>query len=356
MSDVPASKQNDQWVEKIITSLDRGKLRKVQNELAPTVAGVNMHSTDETLVRKRLSFILSAHRAELEIALARQFRGTVLTGEGMATLADGIYNFTTPTGINISAATHQGYNYKDRNEDRIAIHPELELAAVIDGVGGDAGQGDAAADCVASGLLDSPEDLAKAQDMIRSLLVSRDVHGGACVMGLRFRMTPDGGRFVDPIFQSGDPRLIVVEDGAIAFETDDDDFVQGLVSAGAITEDQALYHPQRNIVCDYFKARGKNFSQYEPQIVRPGSRWIIVDDGVTCNLTTHEIVQETNGKTPSEAIRALSGILTQRMLQAESIRAITDEERKDRGVYLDGRPSKPKEDNMGVIIADVPLD
>lgn len=94
------------------------------------------------------------------------------------------------------------------------------------------------------------------------------------------------------IVHIGDSRVYFLRDGVMTQVTKDHTFVQKLVDAGRITEEEALYHPRRNVL---MKVLGD--SQQEPEFdvhaieIQPGDRFLLCSDGL-CGVVPPAIIEE----------------------------------------------------------------
>lgn len=81
----------------------------------------------------------------------------------------------------------------------------------------------------------------------------------------------------------GDSRIIQVRNGKIIFKSRDHSFVMKLVEEGEITEDEAVFHPQKNIILRSVSASDLN-STIELELitdVQPGDKFLLCSDGIT---------------------------------------------------------------------------
>lgn len=90
------------------------------------------------------------------------------------------------------------------------------------------------------------------------------------------------------VINVGDSRVYALDDGTLSQITVDHSHVQELVDAGQITADQALVHPERNIIT---RAIGDEIPGCDAWLVpvRPGTRLIIASDGLMKALTDTRI-------------------------------------------------------------------
>jgi serine/threonine protein phosphatase PrpC len=153
-----------------------------------------------------------------------------------------------------AGATDPGLQ-RDNNEDRFHVDPARGLFMVIDGVGGQAAGGEAAALALSmlrtrlereTGPIDERvrEAIAVANNEILKAASTRpDWNGMACV--LTVAVLKDG---VATIGHVGDTRLYKIRHGGITKVTRDHSPVGEREDAGELSESEAMRHPRRNEV------------------------------------------------------------------------------------------------------------
>jgi PPM family protein phosphatase len=82
------------------------------------------------------------------------------------------------------------------------------------------------------------------------------------------------------LLHAGDSRGYLFRDNRLYQLSKDDTFVQALVDAGALSPDEARFHPQRNIVLRALSGRGTRFS-LASWTVRPGELLLLCSDGLS---------------------------------------------------------------------------
>ena len=94
------------------------------------------------------------------------------------------------------------------------------------------------------------------------------------------------------IIHIGDSRVYLLRDGYLKQITKDHTFVQKLVDSGRITEEEALYHPKRNVL---MKVLGDSYQEPEFDIhqitIQPGDRFLLCSDGL-CGFVPEKIIEE----------------------------------------------------------------
>lgn len=183
-----------------------------------------------------------------------------------------------PTTIDACVAQHIG----DRKEqqDRVAVMPHpsrrgMLIAALADGMGGHTG-GRIAAEQVIHKARHAFEAFAPKEETAKDLLGSiideahlvikltrftseQDPHSTAAILMLQ----PDRVDWV----HCGDSRIYHFRGGKLVTKSEDHSLVMELIRMGAITESQALAHPQRNILLACLGAERepqKNFGSVSP--------------------------------------------------------------------------------------------
>ncbi|WP_430868074.1 PP2C family protein-serine/threonine phosphatase [Demequina aurantiaca] len=180
------------------------------------------------------------------------------------------------------------------NED--AFIAEAPVYVVSDGMGGHlAGAAASAAVVEAFGALRGsssvvPEDVTDAVHRARFGVaeVSARVGGesGATLTGA-VAVTHDGHPWWF-VVNVGDSRVYALDGGVLRQVTVDHSRVQELVDAGRITPEQALVHPERNIIT---RAIGDEIPGCDAWLVpaRPGTRLIVASDGLMKALNDAQI-------------------------------------------------------------------
>lgn len=113
----------------------------------------------------------------------------------------------------------------------------------------------------------------------------------------------------------GDSRAYLVDgaDGHIEQITSDHSFVQALVAAGHITEEEAEDHPMKNVLYRALgQARDVEVDVYYHQL-HPGDRLVLCSDGLTLHVKPHEIAEMALAEDePSESSQNLIDLANER--------------------------------------------
>lgn len=183
--------------------------------------------------------------------------------------------------LDIAGATHEG-SARDHNEDAIGVDKELPAAVLADGMGG-LSRGEVASATVVRSVL---EGLRGGQDARQSLLsahrdILMDSPDSAHRMGsTAVVLTVREGQLV--IFWVGDSRAYLLRGDSMQLISRDHSLVQGLIDAGAITEQEAESHPNRNVVTRAVGIQESGPPEIDEIAVdtQPGDRLLICSDGL----------------------------------------------------------------------------
>jgi len=183
-----------------------------------------------------------------------------------------------------------------RNED--AFCAQAPVFIVADGMGGHVG-GAAAADAVVEAFTRlvnahpvDPDDVRNAVELAQAgvLEVAHAVrdHSGSTLTGLI--AVEHGGQPWWMVINVGDSRVYSLHNGHLEQVTVDHSHVQQLVDDGAITEEESLEHPERNIIT---RAIGDGNTDFDAWLVpaRPGERFIVASDGLNRSISDARIAE-----------------------------------------------------------------
>lgn len=199
------------------------------------------------------------------------------------------------------------------NEDALLVRTERGLWAVADGMGGhDAG--DVASSKVTESLLELPgaEDLDQlvesaiaALKRVNADLISlagskgSDRSIGSTVVGLAIA----DGQF--RCFWAGDSRGYRIRDGQIVQLTRDHSLVQDLVDSGMLRPDEAVDHPNSNIITRAVGVAEELRVDTVSGDVQRGDQFFLATDGVTRLIDDQELAMELSSNPPANAARRL---------------------------------------------------
>jgi serine/threonine protein phosphatase PrpC len=194
------------------------------------------------------------------------------------------------------AATDTGL-LRARNEDRYWADPERGVFVVADGVGGNAAgeiAAQTAVDVIRSARLDDEADvretIARANNRICQMAEGdAGMRGMACVLTVAAVAGED--LLVGHV---GDSRLYVIRRGAIRKLTADHSPVGEDEDAGALTEQEAMFHPRRNEVFRDVGSRRRTAD--EPDFIEirrcrfpADAAFLLCSDGLTDHLTAAQV-------------------------------------------------------------------
>lgn len=208
-----------------------------------------------------------------------------------------------------SASTHVGA-VRNHNEDQFVDRPDLGLWAVADGAGGhDAG--DVASARIAELLGSIPANLNAPQVLseVRNRLAQAhsDLREEAARRGPRAMVASTVVVLLarDTHFAclwAGDSRAYLMRNGKLSQVTRDHSLLQELLDSGTITEQQAIGHPQGNVITRAVGADAEtlDLDKVTGQIL-PGDRFLLCSDGLCKTLDESELaaILHTNGEVPT---------------------------------------------------------
>ena len=198
------------------------------------------------------------------------------------------------------------------NEDSLLVRTERGLWAVADGMGGhDAG--DVASLKVTESLLDLPvsdsldllvDSAVTALKQVNADLIElagaesqRSI--GSTVVGLAIA----DGQF--RCFWAGDSRGYRLRDRQIVQLTRDHSLVQDLVDSGMLQPDEAVDHPNSNIITRAVGVAQELKVDTVSGDVKPGDQFLLATDGVTRLISDEELAVELSSNRPADAARKL---------------------------------------------------
>lgn len=203
----------------------------------------------------------------------------------------------------------RGESFTDTPEPLSLTFPdEPGLYAAIDGMGGPGG-GELATEVILSGLeIFSGRSgdchilemgMLEIQRMVRARAVAFP-HMGAALAGI-WR-----GEERNLVFNCGDCRVYRSRSGYLEKLTHDHSVVQELVDAGKITEDEARFHPLKNLMTSAISADDPDPEIFCREIeIRRGDQFLMCSDGLWECLSLEEL-EECMTEPPDRAADALA--------------------------------------------------
>jgi serine/threonine protein phosphatase PrpC len=205
------------------------------------------------------------------------------------------------------AATHVGL-VRSVNEDNLAVIAQAGLWCVADGVGG-LDSGSLASAIVAEAMqgVHPQADLAALVDTVggavetanrrvRQVIAER---AGQMMGSTVAALMVHGGNFA--ALWSGDSRVYRVSDGGIAQVTRDHTEAQELIESGMLTIEQARAWPRRNVITQAVGVSEAATFDIERGEAAAGDRFVLCSDGLTNHVTDEEIRDTVLRTTPQTA-------------------------------------------------------
>jgi len=224
-------------------------------------------------------------------------------------------------GFRLSAASglHRGDRPYQQDQVLMVNHPRVAgcvMGVVADGMGGRSG-GRKASDQVLMTARQLFERYAPGEGSAATLLTQLldDAHTVIKLTAVSAEQEPHStlAAFVlDPQgectwIHAGDSRIYHFRKGRMVKRTLDHSYVQALVDRGEITEEEALEHPQSNILlgCLGMRTAPPPVDVYKPPTLGPGDALLACSDGLWHYFTPQELGALIAEKTPREAVELL---------------------------------------------------
>ena len=181
------------------------------------------------------------------------------------------------------------------NEDSLVA--DAPMFAVADGMGGHLA-GDRASDAVVTRLAELLENdfvqtsqieraLDRATQDIESVSNGSEIGVGTTVTGAALTLV--GGEPYFVIFNIGDSRVYAFEGNELSQVTIDHSLVQQLVDSGIITPEQAINHPEGNVITRAVGFQVRPTPDYWMIPARPGLRLVLCSDGLSGEVIDERI-------------------------------------------------------------------
>lgn len=193
---------------------------------------------------------------------------------------------------------------RELNEDSFMVTDTL--FAVADGMGGhEAGEvaSSLAVQALAEGWEGAEKDLGEAD--IQEFLDTADSRireatnskagttlTGAAIIPAGRESNKDQWQWL--VFNIGDSRTYLLNDGALIRLTRDHSQVQDLVDSGMISADEVAFHPHRNVITRALGAGDVIDADFSTATVADGQRLLICSDGLTGEVTDEQIAAILN--------------------------------------------------------------
>ncbi len=187
-------------------------------------------------------------------------------------------------------ATHIGL-VRETNQDNFYIDKSLKWAVVADGMGGHNG-GETASSVAVEEIKKSmlqgvglKESIVNANTVVYNMSLE---YPNLLGMGTTIVLCEILGGMAN-IAHVGDSRAYIYRDGRLVQLTKDHSIVQQLIDSGTITEEQALYHPQRNLITRAVGTEKNINVDYLTTDFKDGDYILICSDGLSSYVEEHEI-------------------------------------------------------------------
>jgi PPM family protein phosphatase len=190
---------------------------------------------------------------------------------------------------------------KVRSSNQDGGYSGTNLYVVADGMGGHAG-GDIASALATQHVAKIDDVYPDSDQAISSLLEAmREANRNLSDTVSKFNYLAGMGTTMDAVIFTGsianiahigDSRVYLMRDSKLTQITKDHTFVQQLIDAGRITEEEALVHPRRNVI---LRVLGDTSEEPEFDIhqieVQPGDRLLLCSDGL-CGVVPNYLIEE----------------------------------------------------------------
>lgn len=199
------------------------------------------------------------------------------------------------SGGYISSALTSVGNVRKHNEDAFLSQPEQAHWAVADGMGGHSA-GDVASQSIVTALqrFEQQPQLSDSVDLLEEILQQTnqnllDLAGG----GQKIIGSTVAGLVLLPdfylLYWCGDSRIYLYRNGVLAQESVDHTYTQELVAQGRLTPEDALIHPERNVITRAVGAADRLYIDMDIRNLHPGDRFLICSDGLDKELSDADI-------------------------------------------------------------------
>ena len=215
--------------------------------------------------------------------------------------------------------THVG-RVRKLNEDAFLERPDLGLWLVADGMGGHS-SGDLASRTIVETLaqLQQPASASDLMIEVRSRLADvnsmlrqeAESRGPGTVIASTVVALLAFGQFFAAVW-AGDSRLYLLREQRLSQITEDHSHVQELVKAGLLSEEEAIRHPNANVVTRAVGAHDELELQIIQDRVRHGDIFLLCSDGLTRMLSDAEIAGVLAQGGMQEALQQLIDLALER--------------------------------------------
>lgn len=196
---------------------------------------------------------------------------------------------------------------RETNQDNFYIDKSVKWAVVADGMGGHNG-GETASSLAVEEIKKSmaqgvglKESISNANTLVYRTSVENPELSG---MGTTVVLCEILGGRVN-VAHVGDSRAYLYRDGKLKQITKDHSIVQQLIDSGTITEEQALYHPQRNLITRAVGTEKNILVDYETLEIFENDYILICSDGLSSYVEESKIVNIIENTKSGETVEKL---------------------------------------------------
>lgn len=208
------------------------------------------------------------------------------------------------------ASTHVG-RVRERNEDSYLTRPDAGIWAVADGMGGlDAGDLASATVVKALDSIEAPRSAAELLAWCERRMVAANSslyelgRQRGSLIGTTIAVLLAHERHFACVW-SGDSRIYLVRDGAIALQSRDHTEVQELVAEGKLSPVEARSWPRRNVVTRAIGVTTDPELEIKDGVLQAGDTFVLCSDGLTAHVDDGEIRDHVSNGGAQRACDAL---------------------------------------------------
>ena len=217
-----------------------------------------------------------------------------------------------PIKWNTSADTNVGM-VREVNEDSIMAKPEVGLWAVADGMGGYEA-GDVASNMIVSSMseIENHENLHLFVDDIEDKIIdanhkileySNIMHDGRILGSTIVSLLIKGQ--VGICLWAGDSRLYLLRNNQLQQVSRDHSHVQELIDQGSISEEEALNHPDSNVITRAIGTSEELYVDIKAFNVQVGDTFLLCSDGLYNAVDEIEIEGHMKSHDTDDAVKQL---------------------------------------------------
>jgi serine/threonine protein phosphatase PrpC len=208
-----------------------------------------------------------------------------------------------------ASATHTG-RVRSNNED--AVYPDTSgsaegsaLLMVADGMGGHIAGEVASRIAVQTAVDVAGSPGRRVLGANNAILLEVAEHPDLAGMGTTLTLVELGEDGVGRFAHVGDSRAYLLRDGVLRQLTEDHTVAAEYVAAGRLSPEEAMTHPQRNMITRALGLTQNLLVDEFEEPLRVGDRYLLCSDGVNAMLTDQEIADQLAAESAEEAAWAL---------------------------------------------------